>query len=137
MQITNQLTDDAVMEELGRRLAQTRLNRNMRQDVLAAEAGISVPSVQRIERGRPTEIRSVIRVLRVLGLLDSLEQAVPQPLPSPIEQLKLHGRNRRRARARAPEHGGGEHAPWRWGRPDPPQQWPAQRSTCGAGRSQP
>jgi transcriptional regulator with XRE-family HTH domain len=122
MQITNQLTDDAVMAELGRRLAHTRLNRNMRQDVLAAEAGVSVPTVQRIERGQPTEIRSLIRVMRVLGLLDSLEQAVPQPLPSPIEQLKLQGRNRRRARARAAEPGGDGPAPWRWGRHDPPEQ---------------
>ena len=49
MQITNQLTDNAVLAELGRRLARTRLQRNMPQEALAKEAGVSVPTVQRIE----------------------------------------------------------------------------------------
>lgn len=116
MQITSQLTDDAVLAELGRRLANTRLSRNMSQADLAESAGVSVPTVQRLERGRGTEIRSLIRIMRVIGLLESLEQAVPEPLPSPIQQLKLQGRNRRRAaRSHSPSRASTQLQPWRWG----------------------
>ena len=115
MQITNQLTDNAVLAELGRRLARTRLQRNMPQEALAKEAGVSVPTVQRIERGQPAEVRSLIRVMRVLDLLGSLDSAVPQPLPSPIDQLKLQGRDRQRARPRRPGRGGADPLPWVWG----------------------
>lgn len=115
MKITSQLTDEAILEELGQRLAHTRLNRNMPQEALAKAAGVSIPTVQRIERGDPTEIRSFIRVMRVLELMESLDQAIPRPLASPIEQLKLQGRNRQRARSSWPERGGTNLQPWRWG----------------------
>jgi putative transcriptional regulator len=119
MQITSQLTDETVLQELGQRLAHTRLNRNMPQEALATAAGVSVPTVQRIERGDPTEIRSLIRVMRVLDLLESLDLAIPPPIPSPIEQLKLQGRNRQRASSRSSERGSTGLQPWRWGDESP------------------
>jgi transcriptional regulator with XRE-family HTH domain len=126
MRIQEYLTDDAVLAELGTRLERTRLERNLSQRELAAEAGVERKAVQRIEAGEPVKLTSFIRVLRALGLLDALDQLVPEPLPSPIELLKLHGKRRRRASG-ARRKGGktppaakgkpGEDAtaPWRWG----------------------
>jgi putative transcriptional regulator len=115
MQIDQYLTDNAVLEELGERISRTRLERNITQAELGEQAGLGVATIQRLERGDPVSLITLIRVLRALGLLTSLDQAVHEPLPSPLEQLKLRGARRQRARqshsaARAPD----DQQPWRW-----------------------
>lgn len=114
MQITSLNTDDTILAELGSRLAATRLERNLSQAQLAAEAGVSKSTVERLEDGESASLASFIRVLRALNLADGLERTVPEPLPSPIEQLKLQGRRRRRASG---ARGGQEEeaGPWTWG----------------------
>ncbi len=97
MRIESQLTDAVVLEELGQRLKRTRLQRNQTQLRLAEEAGISLATVRNLEDGKPSQLVTLIRVLRALGMLGGLERAVPEPPPSPIEELRLRGRERRRA----------------------------------------
>jgi transcriptional regulator with XRE-family HTH domain len=97
MRISNSNTDRAVLEELGRRLARTRLERNLTQAQLAHEAGLAPLTVLRLERGEAVRLTSLVRVLRVLGLLDALDRLIPEPTPSPIERIKLQGRRRQRA----------------------------------------
>lgn len=115
MKIEVSLNDNAVLEELGKRLAQTRLERNLSQERLAIEAGVSKATIERLEAGEPVKSTSLIRVLRSLGRLEALDQLLPEPLPSPIERVRLQGRRRRRARS---PRGGREeekNGPWRWG----------------------
>lgn len=115
MQISGDNTDPAVLEELGSRLRRTRLERNLSQAQLAREAGVGRVTVQRIEDGGGASLTSLVRVLRTLDLLGGLDRLVPEPPPSPIDQLKRQGRQRQRAgspRASAPERGPG---PWSWG----------------------
>jgi transcriptional regulator with XRE-family HTH domain len=97
MQISLMLTDAAVLEELGRRLRQTRLRRNLTQLRLGEEAGVSLATIRNLEDGKPSQLLTLIRVLRVLDLLGGLERAIPEPPPSPVEQLRLRGRERQRA----------------------------------------
>ena len=116
MMLDPQLADSAVLEELGRRLAQTRLERNLAQADVAEEAGVGVATVRRLERGHSVASASLIRVLRTLNLLEGLDRAIPEPLASPIEQLKLQGRRRKRAgRARSRGDNATEPRLWRWG----------------------
>jgi transcriptional regulator with XRE-family HTH domain len=119
VKIERYLTDEAVLSELGSRLEGTRLERDLTQRELAEEAGVERKAVQRIEAGESVKLTSFIRVLRALGLLDPLDLLVPEPAPSPIELLKLHGKRRRRAsgtrRKRAPAPKQDEIATWHWG----------------------
>lgn len=117
MQISEQLTDDAVLAELGARLARARLERNLTQQKLAQEAGVERKAVLRLEAGDPVMATSLIRVLRALGLLGVLDRLVPEQGPSPIELLELHGKERQRASGKRRVHPGeGDGAaPWRWG----------------------
>ena len=100
MQFDSLLSDQATLTEVGARLAAARLALNKTQAALAAEAGVSKRTIERLEKGAAaTEIGAFIRVLRVLGLLGGLNALVPPPLPSPLDQLRLARRQRQRARA--------------------------------------
>jgi transcriptional regulator with XRE-family HTH domain len=114
MKIVKQATDQAVLSELGERLAKARLERNLTQSQLAAQAGVSKNTVQRLESGSvATQLSGFIRVCRVLDLVERFDLLVPEPIPSPVEQLKLRGRKRQRASPK-----GKTKAPpkkWQWG----------------------
>jgi transcriptional regulator with XRE-family HTH domain len=97
MAIDSTLTDEAVLEELGARLRRTRLHQNRGQAKLAEEAGVSEATIRNLEAGRPSQVVTLVRVLRVLGLLDDFGRALPEPSPSPLEQLRRQGRKRQRA----------------------------------------
>jgi transcriptional regulator with XRE-family HTH domain len=111
MKISDTLSDDAVLEELGRRLQRHRLDRNITQSSLAREAGISTPTLQRLEAGSSVQFVSLLRVLRGLGLLEQVETLVPAPHVRPMELLERKGRQRKRASS-----GGSSdtNEPWTW-----------------------
>ncbi len=90
------MSNQAVAEELGRRIEQLRLERDLTQQTVADEVGLSRVSYRRLEAGE-AKLVNVIAVLRVLGQLDLLEQAIPDVMFSPMEQLKLQGKKRQRA----------------------------------------
>lgn len=113
MRILTTLTDEAVLAELGRRLAKYRLDRNLTQAELAQAAGVSKRTVERIEAGASAQLTHFIRVCRALGLLEHFETLIPEPLPSPIEQLKRRGKQRQRASSSVNEPTG-TYTPWTW-----------------------
>lgn len=114
MQIETLNSDETVLHELGRRLARTRLERNVSQEELAAEAGVSKSTIERLEAGRPVKLDSFVRMLRALGQLPILDRLIPEPLPSPVERLKLQGRQRQRAAGRHGQRQSKEPATWTW-----------------------
>jgi putative transcriptional regulator len=114
MNIENLNNDETVLRELGERLARTRLERNISQAALAAESGVSKSTIERLEAGRDVQLGSFIRVLRAMGLLERLDRLVPVPLPSPIERIKLHGRQRRRAQGRRGRRDLASGSSWAW-----------------------
>ncbi|VAX05080.1 hypothetical protein MNBD_ALPHA03-118 [hydrothermal vent metagenome] len=106
------LSDEALLRQLGERLLQHRLNRNITQRALAKEAGVSVRTINRVERGHSTQLSNFIRLLRHLGLLDNMNALVPEPALSPIQQIKLQGKSRKRASAEDPVK---DNEAWAWG----------------------
>ncbi|WP_267177619.1 helix-turn-helix transcriptional regulator [Marinicella marina] len=90
------MNDAAVAAEIGQRIRQLRLEKNLTQQQVADEVGLSRLSYRRLETGEAKFV-NVIAVLRFLGGLEALNQAIPETVFSPIEQLKLQGRKRQRA----------------------------------------
>jgi len=125
------------MAELGARLERYRLERNLTQRELAEEAGVEYKTVLRMEAGETAKVSSLIRVLRALGLLGSLDRLVPEPAPSPMELLELRGRTRRRAsgkrRRTLPRRDPG--SPWRWG-DEAPESEASEGGSPGRGSSE-
>ena len=111
------MTDAAVLAELGARLSRLRLQRNLTQAQLAQEAGVSKRTVIRLESGESVQVTNLIRVIRALGLLGNLDAFVPPPLPSPVEQMRSRTKERRRASPAARRSG--PPAGWRWGDESP------------------
>ena len=112
MKIAHLLTDEVILGEFGHRLMQRRLELGLTQAELADQAGISKRTVERVEAGASTQTTTMIRMLRVLELLDRMELLVPQAGPSPIELLKQKGRERKRASRRKSTPSG---SLWQWG----------------------
>jgi len=113
MRIAEHSTDQSVLREIGARIAAIRLNRNLTQAELADEAGVSKRTVERLESGHSVQIANLIRLFRSLGLLERLEVLFPESAASPVAQLKLQGKKRRRASTkRSPET---SKKIWKWG----------------------
>ena len=112
MKIEGLLTDKAILAELGGRLAQRRLELQLTQEMLAEQAGVSKRTVERIEAGATAQMSTLIRVLRVLELLDRLETLVPEAGPRPMDLVRLKGKARKRASGKRKSTDKG---PWHWG----------------------
>jgi len=106
-------SDQAILEELGRRIARYRLNGNWTQSDLAREAGISKRTLHRVEHGHSIQASNLIRILRALNLLENLDALVPEPVVSPIQQARMQGRLRQRASSSSDEPK--KPLPWSWG----------------------
>ena len=114
MKMTKHATDEAGLSELGGRLARLRLDRNLTQAQMAAQAGVSKRTVERLESGSvATQLSGFIRVCRVLDVVERFDALVPEPIPSPVEQLKLRGRKRQRASAKRKVKASSKK--WQWG----------------------
>ena len=114
MKITPLMTDGSTILELGSRLANARLEKNLTQAALADLASVSKRTVERLEAGSEvTQLAYFIRVCRALGFLERLDSLFPEATPGPMTLLKMHGRERRRASAEKPEDTSDNK--WSWG----------------------
>jgi len=115
MKLTKAHSDEAVLRELGNRLAALRLVRNLTQAALAQEAGVSKRTVERLESGEvAARLSGLVRVCRALGLIDRLDALVPPVTAGPVDQLKLAGRRRQRA-SRPRRSAAAKTRNWTWG----------------------
>jgi transcriptional regulator with XRE-family HTH domain len=112
MKISPLLTDDAILAELGERMARRRIDLQLTQADVAEQAGIAKRTVERIEAGASAQMSSIIRILRVLELLPDLDTIIPEVAARPMDLLLRKGKLRQRAtsrnRADRPEQ------PWSW-----------------------
>jgi transcriptional regulator with XRE-family HTH domain len=114
MKIAREATDEFVLRQLGGRLAELRLERDLSQAQVANQAGVSKRTVERLESGSVgTQLSGFIRVCRALDLLGGFELLVPEPVASPIAQLKLRGRKRKRASGKPLTKASAKG--WQWG----------------------
>jgi len=108
------LTDSAVLRELGRRVEAHRLERNLRQIELGERAGVGRSTVQKLERGGTVQTISLVKVLRALDLLGALDAAIPERIELPVMELERLRRRRQRARPRTKDVGDTTDASWSW-----------------------
>ncbi len=91
---TTLASDHATLKMLGERLAGHRLRRNLTQDRLAGMAGVSRVTLARMEAGHPMQVVNLLRVLRALDMLGSIEALVPDPGHQSGRHLQARARGR-------------------------------------------
>ncbi|MFQ5328890.1 MAG: helix-turn-helix transcriptional regulator [Thermodesulfobacteriota bacterium] len=117
MKITHTLADDAILTEIGKRVARRRLNLQLTQADLAEESGVSKRTVERIEAGASAQMSSMVRIFRVLELLPGLESIIPEAGPGPMDLLRQKGKVRQRASSKRKSDRnlpGRSDEPWSW-----------------------
>lgn len=112
MKITAPLTDDAVLSELGARIAGRRVELQLTQAAVAEQAGIAKRTLERMEAGLTSQLATLIRVLRVLDAASGLDKLLPESGPRPMDLLNHSGKVRQRASGRRAAKPSVK--PWRW-----------------------
>ncbi|WP_245307462.1 helix-turn-helix domain-containing protein [Rhizobium altiplani] len=97
---------------MGQKLERFRLSRNITQQQLATDAGISERTLRRLESGDNPTLDSLIRVLIALKIQGNIDLLIPDSRIRPIERVRTKGTERQRSRstktAKQPK-------PWEWG----------------------
>ena len=95
-----ELSDMAILSKLGTRLKSYRISRGLKQQELALESGVGISTIAKIENGQPVSFLLLISVMRTLGLLENIDLLVPEQKPSPMELLKMQGKQVKRVRTK-------------------------------------
>lgn len=111
-------SDHRILETVGTRLRQERLNQNLTQQDLASRAGVQRRTISNVENGEDFTIGTLVRILRGLNQLRSLDAFLPAPGISPVQLAASQGRVRQRASGTPrPDVASDTDVPraWRWG----------------------
>ncbi|AEF54793.1 helix-turn-helix domain protein [Marinomonas posidonica IVIA-Po-181] len=90
------LTASALTEEIGERLKQARLNKDLTQSEVAMLAGVARKTVLNAEKGK-VQLEIFIALLMALELTEQLDLFLPKQQISPLQLAKLQGKKRQRA----------------------------------------
>ena len=103
-------SSEVIISALCKRLDEIRLSRNLSQAELAAEAGVSRRTMNRLADGQSISLDSFLRIMQALNLADHLAALLPDPAVRPVERVRLDGAERQRASGRRAGP-----ADWKWG----------------------
>jgi transcriptional regulator with XRE-family HTH domain len=105
-------TSEQLEAALCKKLEHIRLARNITQVDLADQAGVSLRTIRRLEKGQGVSLDTFIRVLIALGIQQNLQTLLPDPSIRPIDRVNMGGTERKRASSRKTSL---EKTPWVWG----------------------
>lgn len=88
--------------ELGKRVRQLRLFRNLDQRTTAEKAGISKAAFRNLEAGRGSSVGTLLRTLKALDYLQGIEILAPEPTVNPLALLRNSKPPQRVRRPRGP-----------------------------------
>jgi transcriptional regulator with XRE-family HTH domain len=74
--------------ELGLRMRQLRLSRNIDQRSAAEKAGVTRAALQNLEAGRGSRVQTLLRTLKALDYVEGIEILAPQPTVNPLALLR-------------------------------------------------
>ncbi len=92
-----QMTDLAIVAQIGRFIKHTRLNKNKTQEQLATDSGLNRWTISQIENGDSVTLTSLIQLLRALDVLYVLDHFHVNEAISPLAYAKLKKEQRERA----------------------------------------
>lgn len=109
MRIITESSDNEVLNEIGERLKKTRIDLLKTQEDIALQTGVSLRTIRNMEAGKDVSFSTIIKVMRALRIIQSLDVAIPEPGIRPSEIIKL-GKQRERVRKTIKSS-----KDWKWG----------------------
>ncbi len=98
--MNNNIND--LQTDLGHRVRQLRLSRNVDQRTAAERAGISLRALGKLENGRGSTLETLLRTLKALDYVQGIENLAPQVTVNPLAMLRTHRPPQRVRRSRKP-----------------------------------
>ena len=81
-------SDREILRGVGDRLKAARRARGLTQSDAAERAGLGRNTLYRAEQGDNPTLQTVVRLLRVYGRLEALDDFIPEPELSPMARLR-------------------------------------------------
>ena len=94
----NELSDSAILVQIGQFVQQSRLRQNKSQQQVADAAGVNRTTLSQVENGKGGTLSSLIQILRVLNQLSFVKAFQVEERPSPMYLATLEMKKRKRAR---------------------------------------
>lgn len=89
---------------VGESIRSLRLQKNLTQPSLAAQAGVSMTALRHLESGEGANLFTLIRVIRALDKQEWLRALAPRVTINPLHMPSSHA-PRQRARRKKKDHG--------------------------------
>ena len=112
MKLTARSSNEEVLQVLGKRIRETRINMDMTQSEAAKKAGVTAKTISRIENGEDLAVSTMLNVLRALGLVQNMDALIPEPTARP-SILMANDKEKQRVRKKASRDGAEKK--WKWG----------------------
>jgi transcriptional regulator with XRE-family HTH domain len=97
---------EELQSDLGQRLRQLRLSRNLDQRTTAERAGISERALRKLENGRGSTVETFLRTLRALDYVQGIDLLAPKVGLDPLALLRNSKPPQRVRRPRGPRKAG-------------------------------
>ena len=97
--MTQVSTPEELAAAIGENIRSLRLQRNLTQQTLAAQAGVSLSALRHLESGQGANLSTLVRVARALDREEWLQALAPQVTINPLHMTPTLA-TRRRARSR-------------------------------------
>ena len=92
----NAMSDDQIVQHIGKFVRHHRLQQNKTQDMLAKDAGVSRSTLSLLERGEVVTVATLIQVLRVLDQLHVINGFAITTQQSPLLLARAERKKRQR-----------------------------------------
>ena len=118
--ISEHLSNQQIMAEIGSRFFTARINMDISQAELSDRSGASIKTLGHLENGRKsTGLLNMIAIMRALNLIAEIEHFMPKPPPSVKSFIAEGGKIKERKRASSNSNQRQGEAPeWKWGDED-------------------
>lgn len=96
-------SDALILQKVGERIREMRLEQNLSQAQLAIKSGVSRGTLVNVEHGEPGSVLSLVQLLRGLNAFHLLEGFAKPARVSPIQLMDHQGKTRQRASRTKPD----------------------------------
>ena len=110
MKIYGDENNSFILEELGKRIKDIRLSRSMSQKELAYYSGVAQSTLIRIENGEGGNLENLMKIMRILGLIQNFEFLIPEQELTPEEIFSNVSKRKRAPRVKRIQENN-----WTWG----------------------